>query len=358
VLFGNNVVLATPEQARDLVERLAEEAQQYVDWVQAPGSFPISRIDITKDFHFEHQADLDAFVESQFLHKLPYNPDIRLVTDTNGSTYLRRGSGESWSSVWYGKAAQLRTLASTPGLAPAEQARLLDLAEGAEHVVRNETRLRRPALRKSALGTVGDISKNTVEELHLHYFRRAGFDREIGGPRKLRRVYDLVSEADRGYFLKVVGMLDMEASGIPYDLDKKTKHTYQAFARKWGLSAADRTGRDGTLRLYYEAGRLVAIDPDQRVAEYGSSTAPLAGQAQPSPLPGVSLAEAKVLATGQQLDLGIVFETGNQRKAPPIPEEDVDRWSQWWQDEGGWAAPLLVGPEDEQPCLLWLDTAL
>jgi hypothetical protein len=185
MLFGNNLVLATPEQARKLVESLAQEAEQYLQWTQAPESFLLSRIDITKDFEFEDQAELDAFVESQFLLKLPYNPDIRLVTDTDGSTYLKRGSWDSsrerWSSVWYGKAAQLRALASSTGLTLAKRASLFDLAEGAEHVARNETRLRRPVLRGSALDTVACISKDAVEERHLHYFHRAGFDREVGG---------------------------------------------------------------------------------------------------------------------------------------------------------------------------------
>lgn len=287
MLFGNNVVLATPEQARDAVERLAREAQQYLDWAQAPGSFLISRIDITKDFHFEHQADVDAFVESQFLLKLPYNPDIRLVTDTDGSTYLKRGSwgssGERWSSVWYGKAAQLRTLASSPGLAPAERVRLFVLAEGAEHVVRNETRLRRPVLRGSAVGTVGGISKDAVEELHIHFFHRAGFDREVGGAHKLRLAYERFSDDDREYFAKVVGMLTMEALGLPPTEVRNTCSNYRRIAAKYGLSAADLTGREGTLALDYDAGRLVAINAHQGVAEKGSSTAPLAERAQPSP---------------------------------------------------------------------------
>jgi len=338
VLFGNNVVLATPEQARDLVARLAGEAQQYLDWAQATGSFLISRIDITKDCYFEHQAELDAFVESQFLLKLPYNPDIRLVTDTDGSTYLKRGSwnssGERWASVLYGKTAQVRALASATGLTTAEQARLLDLAEGAEHVVRNETRLRRPVLRGSALDMVGDISKDTVEELHLHYFHRAGFDREVGGAHKLRLAYERFSDDDREYFSKVIGMLTMERLGLPPTEVRNTLSNYQRIARKYGLSAADVTLREGTLVLHYNAARLVAINPDQRVAGNGTSTAPLVG-----PAPASGLSERDVTLTG--LDL-ILAATTPEVEPPPLDDE----WRAWWnvdawvQDGDAWMSAV------------------
>jgi hypothetical protein len=346
LLFGTNIVLATPEETHQVIEDLATEAQDYLHWAEASGSFSVNRIDLTKHFLFEHQADLDAFVDGQLLLSLPYDPDGRLITDSDHSIYLQRGSRNRWTSVCYGKRAELLSQASSPHLTLAERARLLDLAETTAQILRNESMLRRPVLQGTVLAKVEGISTVAIDERHHHVFHQAGFDREVGGVDKLRSAYDRASDVDRRGLEQVFGMLMMERIDRPTTKKRKTRYKYRRLANMFGLSAADITLREGTLRLDYGAGRLVAINPDQRVAENGNSTAPLANRAQPSPSPGISLDQAKILATGQQLDLGLVLETGSRRTAPPIPDEDIDRWSQWWQDEGGWAAPLLVGPED------------
>jgi hypothetical protein len=347
LLFGTNIVLAPPDETHRVIENLASEAQKCLRWADAPGSFSVNRIDLTKHFLFEHQADLDSFVDSQLLLTLPYKPDGDLITGSNHSIHLRRGSRDRWMSVCYGKGAELRAQACSRHLTLAERARLLDLAETTDHILRNETMLRRPVLQRTTLATVGGISTVTIEEQHRHFFGRAGFDREVGGIDKLRLVYDdLASDVDRKAFEVLLGLLMMERLKRPTTKSKGTRSKYRRLANKLGLSAADVTLREGTLRLDYDAGHLVAIHPDQRPADDGSSTPSLAERAQPSPSPGISLDEAKVLATGQQLDLGLVPETGSQRKAPPFPDEHIDGWSQWRETKDGWAAPLLVGPED------------
>lgn len=346
-LFDTNIILATPEETHKVIEDLAAEARNYLHWAEPPGSFSVNRIDLTKHFLFEHQADVDSFVNAQLLLSLPYNPDGHLLTGSGHSTYLRRGSRDRWMSVAYGKGAELQAQACSRHLTRAERARLLDLAEITAHILRNETMLRRPVLQRTVLATVEGISTAAIDERHRHFFDRAGFDREVGGIDKLRLVYDdLASDGERKAFESLLTMLMMEVLKRPTTKSKNTRSKYRRLANKLGLSAADVTLREGTLVLDYDAGRLVAIHPDQRAADNGSNTAPSGERAQPLPSPGISLDEAEVLATGQQLDLGLVPEKGTQGKAQPISDEDIDRWSQWWQDEDGWAAPLLVGPED------------
>jgi hypothetical protein len=141
-LFDTNTVLATTDETHQVIEDLATEAQEYLRWAEAPGSFSVNRIDLTKHFLFEHQADLDSFVDAQLLLSLPYNPDGRLLTDSDHSTYLRRGSRDRWTSVLYGKGAELRAQACSSHLTLAQRARLFDLAETTAHILRNETMLR------------------------------------------------------------------------------------------------------------------------------------------------------------------------------------------------------------------------
>jgi len=346
LLFDTNIVLATPEETHQVTEDLATEAQDYLRWAEAPGSFSVNRIDLTKHFLFEHQAELDSFVDAQLLLSLPYNPDGDLITGSDHSIYLRRGSRDRWTSVLYGKGAELRAQACSRHLTLAQRARLLDLAEATDHILRNESMLRSPVLRGTVLAKVEGISTVAIDERHHHVFHQAGFDREVGGIEKLRSAYDRASDADRRGLEEVFGMLMMERIDRPTTKKRNTRYKYRRLANMFGLSAADITLREGTLRLDYGAGRLVAMYPDQRPADNWSSPPPLAERAQPSPSPGMSLDEAKILATGQQLNLGLVLETGSQRKAPPIPEADIDRWSQWWEDEDGWAAPLRGWPED------------
>lgn len=257
LIRGNNLVVATADETKSLAERLAREACDLVDWAQPVEEFTIMRVDLTRDFLFDCQADLAAFVEGQRLLSPPYRPPVQAWSNESGYTNLRRGTGRRWLSCLYGKEAEVRAQAGRSSLSPEARARLYALSKEAAGVLRNETRLRRDVLRSTDLKTIGDLCDQNIEFLHYHYFKRAGFDCEVGGKAKIRAAIDDARSREPKALPGMLGILVLDSLGVAIPWSANTTSKYRGVARRYGLTPADLTGTPASLRLDYDTATLV-----------------------------------------------------------------------------------------------------
>jgi len=257
VRYGNNLKVATADETLEVVQGLRSQASDLVKWAEPVDNFSIMRIDITRDFYFDIRAELDGFMEGQRLLNLPYRPPVQLWGDECGYTNLRRGNGKRWRSCLYSKESELKAQADNPRLIPGARAELVALSKCAQGVLRNETMLRRVVLKRTELQTVGDLSDRVIKDLHRKYFRRAGFDHEVGSTDKLRCTLGNLPSTERSTATAMFGMLFIESLGEQPPLSENTRCKYERQAKRLGLTVADMTGLTSSLRLDYDSGALV-----------------------------------------------------------------------------------------------------
>jgi hypothetical protein len=264
VLHGHNLHVASVDDTLELLNHLVSRAGWLVEWAQPVDAMRIMRIDLTKDFHLQDRAHLDALVEGQRLLKPAYRPRVQTFDETGGYTNLRRGSGKRWRMSVYAKQDEL--VAQRPRTASGswERALLDGLIVEAEGVLRNELMIRRPVIVDVGVETVADISDQAIQTIHRKYFHRAGLDMEVGGIDKVRAAYILAEPHQQKAFGNMLGMLFLESRNLPTGVSHNTEAKYRKMARDFDLSAADLTGTQSSLRLDYESGLLVAGDGSDR----------------------------------------------------------------------------------------------
>jgi hypothetical protein len=255
LLHGHNSIAVSVEEALDTVDRAMHRTP--FEWLDEPSDLRVARLDLVRDFQFSDHRALDSFIEGQRLLDLPYRPPVQTWTSSSGYSNLRWGSGKRWRVSVYDKAEEIRSRAFNGRRGP-EREHLLDLAEEADGILRNELLLRRPVLKEQGVHTLKDLTEGEAVSLHRKYFDRAGLAHEIGNLDKVKTVALLANERDQKVIPKVVGMLYCDVHNIPYSLSRNTKRGYRRIAGRIGLNVADVAGqRDGSVRLDYDLGELV-----------------------------------------------------------------------------------------------------
>ena len=260
LLHGHNLHVAAVDDTVALVRDLVSRAESLVEWDQPVHAMRVMRIDITKDFRFQDHAHVDAFIEGQRLLTLPYRPDVQTWEDKAGYTNLQRGNRQRWRMSLYSKEQELASQHRGRSVHVQERVRLEALIEEAQGVLRSELQLRRPVLKQIGVDTVADLSDDTIQSLHQRYFRRAGLDREVGGIDKVQVARMLANSEQQKGFGTMLGLLFLEARNLPSGMSHNTEVKYRKMARDLGLSAADLTGTQHSVRLDYGSGVLVAGD--------------------------------------------------------------------------------------------------
>lgn len=256
-LGRSNVKAATLAETRDTIHALYEEASSWVDWHDPLGEVRIIRLDSVRDF--QGVTDVSSVLEGLRHMRLPYNPLTSGWDEELGKTNsLRRyPQSRTWVARLYDKHLER---SSNPSLQREMRAEVLAASLG---VLRYELLARSSVMKRHGLVKVSDLSQIAVRNINLHYFKRSGFDREIGGGWKVKEVVlQAIADGNGKPVAQAVQMLLWDSLGLPPAQSPRTQHTLKKLVRRYGLESGDLfMNRDDSLRLDYETASLVRRGP-------------------------------------------------------------------------------------------------
>jgi hypothetical protein len=256
-LTGSNLYPAAWTQAVQVIERLYEESRDYVSWAVPVRALAVTRLDPAKPFR--GVDNVDHLLEGLRAVRPPRSGGVQTFERERGFNSLTRQAPGRWRTILYDKHAEMLHQAASYPRGSGERRLLLARAEEAAGVLRYEARVRRPALRDRGVETLQDVAQETIEAISRYYFKRAGYDVEVGSIDKVKATLLMASEESYKDLTKATLMLWLGAQDLPIPMCEKTQKKLRRLSKEAGLSAADLVDRQGdrSLRLDYDEGRLV-----------------------------------------------------------------------------------------------------
>lgn len=257
LVHGTNLRALPVVDAVRATETIYMEALSFVEWAVPLDDLRVMRLDADRDFLSE--LPISTLLEAiGATRSLPYRPRGGHWGNEEGFTSVVRGHGARWLSRLYSKADEIGSRARRVEN-PAERNRLLREAVEAEGILRCETRMRSPVLTEASLVRLGDLTDERVAGMCRKYFERAGYHEEVGSIDKIQAAAILMDPGEYKNFHKVIGVLAMEALGLPPAPCENTHRALKGAARRLGLTAADFSGRsEASFRLDFDSGRVVS----------------------------------------------------------------------------------------------------
>lgn len=257
LVHGTNVIPLDVAEALRATEVVYMEALDFVDWAVAPEDMRVMRLDVDRDFRSDLpiRTILDAIGATR---TLPYRARGGYWGNEEGFTSVVRGHGKRWLARLYDKSEEIASRARRTE-DQAHKHRLLSEAAQAQGLLRFETRMRSPVLTEAGIARLGDLTDDRVTEVSKKFFQRAGYNEEVGSIDKIQAAAILMDPSEYKNLHKVIGVLAMEAMGLPPSPSENTHRSLKGVARRLGLSAADFSGRsDASFRLDFDAARVVS----------------------------------------------------------------------------------------------------